>query len=43
MQEAWHSYIDANVDGAGSKRKPLGQKKRDENPQAGAHLLCGEI
>ena len=27
IQEAWHSFIDANVDGAGSNREPLGQRK----------------
>ena len=27
IQEAWHSFIDANVGGAGSNREPLGQRK----------------
>ena len=27
IQEAWHSFIEANVDGAGSNKEPFGQKK----------------
>ena len=27
IQEAWHSFIEANVDGAGSNKERLGQRK----------------
>ena len=41
MQEAWHNFIDANVDGAESNREPLGQRKGMKIHQGAiTHEIC---
>ena len=41
IQEAWHSFIDANVDGAGSNREPPSQWKEMKIDQGAiTHEMC---